>query len=248
MSTTAPRRTGESNEILGLTAAEFSEWWAKHWEPGQHVAYVGPTGTGKTTAAVTMLKPRKYVLALDPKGGDDTLRKLGFPRLSKWPPPRSFWRDVEEGKPMRRIVGAVCRRTEDYGPLAAQLKACVDDVFAAGGFTLYVDELEIAARFMRLAATIELFLIAARNKGISVVTAFQRPAYVPTTASSQTSWFATFYTRDTDVVGRLAEMAGRPKHEMRGMVRGLAAMPYSLLLFSRDPRMPVVVTKPPKVG
>ncbi len=195
-----------------------------------------------------MLKPRRYVLALDPKGGDDTLKKLGYPRLSTWPPPRKFWRDVEGGKPARFIVGQHCHRTEDYGPLAATLKRCVDDVFAAGGFTLYVDELEIAARFMKLAATIELFLIAARNKGISVVTAFQRPAYVPTTASSQTSWFATFYTRDIDVVGRLAEMAGRPKHEMRGMVRGLAAMPYSLLLFSRDPRMPVVVTKPPKVG
>jgi hypothetical protein len=241
-------RTRDDVNILGLTGEEFQRWWAEHWKVGEHVAYVGPTGTGKTTAAVTMLKPRRYVLALDPKGGDDTLKKLGYPRLSTWPPPRSFWKDVEEGKPMRRIVGQVCRRTEDYGPLAAQLKRCVDDVFAAGGFTLYVDELEIAARFMKLAATIELFLIAARNKGISVVTAFQRPAYVPTTASSQTSWFVTFQTRDTDVVGRLAEMAGRPKHEMRGMVKGLSQMPYSMLLFSRNPRDPVVVTKAPKVG
>lgn len=246
----AQRLTAETNSVLGLTGEQFAEWWAAHWQPGEHVAYVGPTGTGKTTAAVTMLKPRRYVLALDPKGGDDTLKKLGYPRLSSWPAggPRQVWKAVGDEKPARYIVGQVCNRTEDYGSLAVMLKRCVDDTFAAGGFTLYVDELEIAARFMKLAATIELFLIAARNRGISVVTAFQRPAYVPTTASSQTSWFATFYTRDIDVVGRLAEMAGRPKHEMRGMVRGLAAMPYSLLLFSRDPRMPVVVTKPPKVG
>ena len=238
----------DQTQILGLTADQFSEWWAKKWEPGQHVAYVGPTGTGKTTAAVTMLKPRKYVLALDPKGGDDTLRKLGYPRLTTWPPPRSFWKDVEEGKPMRRIVGPICRRPEDFALVGPIMNRCLDDVFAAGGFTLYVDELEIAARFMKMAAKIELFLIAARNKGISVVTSFQRPAYVPTTASSQTTWFCCFYTRDTDVIGRLGEMAGRPKHEMRGIVRGLSTLPHSLVLFSRNPREPVIVTRPPKVG
>jgi DNA polymerase III delta prime subunit len=231
--------------VRGMTAPQFEAWWARTWQPGQHLAFVGPTGTGKTTAAVTVLKPRRYVLALDPKGGDETLKRLHYPRLSRWPPPRSFWRSIEEGNPARYIVGQICDRQADFDALAAQLRRCVDDVFAAGKFTLYVDELEIAGRFMRLSQSLELFLIAARNKGISVVTSFQRPAYVPTTASSQTTWFATFYTRDTDVVGRLAEMAGRPKAEMRGMVRGLAELEYSLLLFSRNPRDPIIATRPP---
>lgn len=236
------------DEVIGMLPDEFAEWWAEAWEPGQHVAYIGPTGTGKTTAAVTMLKPRRYVLALDPKGGDRTLAKLGYPRLKTWPPERKFWRDIEEGRPSRWIVGQVAERTEDFAKIGTTLDGCMKDVFAAGGFTVYIDELEIASRFMKLAASIELFLIAARNKGISVVTSFQRPAYVPTTASSQSTWFATFYTRDTDVVGRLGEMAGRPRHEMRGLIKGLRSYEHSLLLFSRNPRDPIVATKPRRVG
>lgn len=239
-------------EVIGLAWEEFlygGQGWAgmeKKWEPGQHMALVGPTGSGKSTAMVALGQLRKYFLALDPKGGDTTLKALHFPRLEQWPPPKKFWRDIGDGKPSRWIVGSQVRRPEDFGPLKLMLRRCLDDVFAAGGFTLYIDELELASRMMDLKQPIEMFLIAARDRGVSVVSAFQRPSYVPTTASSQTTWFVTYYTRDTDVVGRLGEMAGRPRHEMRGMVKGLGSLEYSLLMFSRNPREPVLVTKPPK--
>lgn len=241
------RDRGEQT-VKGLTAAEFRTWWPKNFEPGQHLAMVGPTGEGKTTASVELLRPRRYALALDPKGGDPTLDRLRWPRLERWPPPRAFWSDVEEGKPMRRIVGQVCHRMDQYPALAAQLRRCLDDVFTAGGFTLYVDELEVLARFMKLSAQLELFLIAARRKGISVMSAYQRPSWVPTSASNQTTWFGTFFTRDTDVVARLGEMAGRPRRQMIGMVRGLGSLEYSMLLFSRRPRDPVIATRLPYVG
>jgi hypothetical protein len=235
-------------EVRGMTPEEFRAWWRERWEPGQHVALVGPTGEGKTTSAVELLRPRRFALALDPKGGDETLKRLGWPRLERWPPPRGFWSDVEEGTPTRRIVGQVCHRTDDYPRLAQTLRRCLDDVFSAGGFTLYVDELEVLARFMKLSATLELFLISARNKGISVVSAYQRPSWVPTSASNQTTWFGTYYTRDTDVVARLGEMVGRSRREMVGMVRGLGSLEHSMLLFSRRPRDPVIATRLPYVG
>jgi len=230
-----------------MTAAQFRAWWAEHWQPGEHVAMVGPTGEGKTTAAVELLRPRRYALALDPKGGDNTLNRLGWGRV-EWPPPRRFWSDVEEGRPARRIVGKVCQTTDDYPVLAGQLRRCLDDVFAAGRFTLYVDELEVLARFMKLSTRLELFLIAARNKGTSVMSSYQRPSWVPTSAANQTTWFGTFYTRDMDVLTRLGEMAGRPRRQMQGMVRGLGALEHSMLLFSRRPRDPVIATRMPYVG
>lgn len=244
-----PLRTtaDQGDEIRGMNPDEFDEWWAGIWQPGEHVAYLGPTGTGKSNAAITMLRPRRFVLALDPKGGDQTLKKLGYPRMKTWPPPRKFWRDIEDGKPSRWIVGFVPQVREEYVKLGQMLDACMGDVFTAGGFTVYIDELEIAARFMKLSGSIELFLIAARNRGISIVTSFQRPAYVPTTATSQATYFVTYYTRDTEVVGRLGEMAGRPRHEMRGLIKGLRGLDHSMLVFSRNPRDPVIATKLRKV-
>jgi hypothetical protein len=59
------------------------------------------------------------------------------------------------------------------------------------------------------------------------------------------TWFMVMYTRDRDTVDRLAEMSGRPTPEIRGMVKGLPR--YCTLVFSNDPREPVIVTKADKV-
>ena len=57
------------------------------WQPGEHDAMIGPTGEGKTTYAAGRLGLRKYVMALDPKGEDETLAKTGYARVgSIWQP------------------------------------------------------------------------------------------------------------------------------------------------------------------
>jgi hypothetical protein len=56
------------------------------------------------------------------------------------------------------------------------------------------------------------------------------------------TWCAVSYTRDTDVVNRLAEILGRPKPEIRGALKGLDK--YTWLLVGRDPREPIRVTLP----
>src|SRR5271156_3266540 len=57
------------------------------WQPGEHMALDGPTGEGKTTHAVGILATRKYVLALDHKGEDETLSASGYERVT------SIWQD-----------------------------------------------------------------------------------------------------------------------------------------------------------
>ena len=54
-------------------STEFLPWFQEAWKPGQHVALIAPTGAGKTTFAAGLLGLRKYVLALDEKGGDLSL-------------------------------------------------------------------------------------------------------------------------------------------------------------------------------
>lgn len=59
---------------------------APPWKPGQHAALIGPTGEGKSTHSVGMMGLRKWVVALDPKGEDETLQASGYERVLKMPP------------------------------------------------------------------------------------------------------------------------------------------------------------------
>jgi len=230
--------------------SEFLPWFAYRWEPGQHVALVGPTGTGKTTLMVGVLPLRDYVLALDPKGGDSTLSRLldvGF-QPSEWPPTKEVRKQIEEGYPAQLIVGSKLTGTEDLPRLRQQIATALRDAFNERGWTVYIDELQIVAdrRFMNLGGSVERNLIAARDRKVSMVMSFQRPANVPRAASEMATWFIVLYTRDRDTVERLAEMAGRPAAELRGLIKGLPE--FCVLVFSRNPRDPVVVTLATKVG
>lgn len=240
--------TRSDPDVISLTWTQFQTWFKAMWEPGQHVALVGPTGTGKTTLVVGFLPLRKYVLALDAKGGDSTLSTLeqhGFVRIG-WPPSREIRKQIEEGQPARLIVGDRVRTTRDLPKLRRQIGLALRDAYDEEGWTVYCDELQIIAdrRFMGLGASIERNLIAARDRKVSMVMSYQRPANVPPAAAEMSTWFITLYTRDRDVVARLAEMAGRYSGEMRGMIRGLPQ--YCVLVFSRDPRAPIIVTKADK--
>ena len=98
---------------------EFLPWFKSVWEPGQHMAVIAPTGAGKTTFTSGLLDYcRRYVLALDPKGGDTTLSSLGYERLSKWPGIKEITRKLDDNDkndmPTRYLIGGSNRTEEEY--------------------------------------------------------------------------------------------------------------------------------------
>ena len=229
-------------------STEFLPWFKDAWKPGQHVALIAPTGAGKTTFAAGLLGLRKYVLALDAKGGDSTLDAMNFVRIEKWPGTKAMTKKVEDNEkndlPSRFVVGNKARSNDEINQLSDTLEKTLNETYEMGGWTVYADELMLLTdpRLFGLRKQVDRLLIAARDLGVSFVSSFQAPKWVTPMAGNQATWIAVSYTRDVDVVNRLAEILGRPKNEIRGAIKGLEQ--YSWLIIGRNPREPIRVTIP----
>lgn len=222
------------------------------WQPGQHMALVGPTGEGKSTFAVGLLGLRKWVVALDPKGEDETLKGAGYERVTRIPPPkgqdRRIWRRVEEGKPVGLVVGFEPRTDEEDLQMHQLMRASITWTRRSRGWTLYVDEFELLSsqRMFRLGPDIERMLITARRAGTSVVTSFQAAAWVSKHATRQASFTCLWPTRDRQMIKNVAEAMGRDWQTIAAAVDELP--PYHVLVIPKQIRRPMVVTSAPKVA
>ena len=233
------------SEIEALQWRDFQKRMATDWHPGEHWCFVVPTGGGKTNFAAGLAQTRKYVLALDVKGGDLTLKKLKWERLTKWRPTRAEREDMADGKPFRRLVGSTGRSPAERLKRYALCKQVIRDVLQEGGWTILATDAKIMThpRFGDLWSDWEELLLLARDAGASVMTDMQRVTGQPREISDQATWLAVGYTRDVDAVNRLGEMMGRGRAEMRGAVEALGDLPYGFLIVNRDPRSPILLTR-----
>lgn len=202
--------------------------------------------TSKTTFTAGLVQTRRYVLALDAKGGDKTLGKLGWERMTRWPPSRQERQDMAEGQPFRRIVGGLQRHQAARVQRRELHRSILAAAMEEGGWTILAPDLAAltARQFGNAWDEMVELLILARDAGTSIVTDFQRPAGIPREAGEMATYLGIGYTRDKDTVSRLAEMMGRSAAEMRGAVEALSELPFGWLVVSRRPRDPILLTRP----
>ena len=221
------------------------------WKPGVHWALCGVTGDGKSTHAVGMLRTRKWVVALDPKGEDETLEKAGYTRLRTMPPPkkqdREIWERVNNKQPVGLVVGYEAKSDDDDEHMRKLMRETINWTRRSRGWTLYVDEYELLSsqRMMRLGDSIERMLITARRAGTSVVTAFQNPAWVSKHAIRQAGFTTIWQTGNQQMIKAIGEATGRDWRELAAAVDELPK--WHSLTVPKDMRRPMLITSAPKV-
>jgi len=242
------------SEMVAQSPDEFMAWWAGAWQQGEHVLILGQTGSGKTTLERFLVSPRQWVIVPDAKAGDDNLDKWGYQRVQRWPLPYDMREDLRNRRPVHVVVGKVAKTKAHKTQNRELLSRCVSDLWMQGRWTVVCDELQLLAdrRFAggQVGEDIEELLISARFRKISVVSTFQRPKIALNTPSAsagitQSTYVFASLTRDQAVHDRLAEITGRPKPELRGLVAQLPKFWWSA--FSLDPTEPVRIFKPPKI-
>jgi hypothetical protein len=264
-----PRRDDYGGRGVYLDWPQFCDWLRGHkirhqingewiplpppWKPGQHWALVGKTREGKTNHAVAVLgQCRKYVLALDPKGEDETLTASGWTRVTGVPPhrrfPRQVQQDLDDGKPVRLIVGLPTRTVDDDIANKQLMRECIEYARQARGWTMYVDEHQVATdpRMFNLGPQIARASVTAARAKTSVVTTMQYLSWTERTPVRQASLISMWRTRNRDLVKKLADETGREWRELAAIIDELEQ--YDVLTVSDDLRSPVVVTRPPKIG
>lgn len=250
----------DGREVVTLPWERFLAYMRATWQPGEHLAIVGPTGEGKTTVAVGVLQDRKYVVALDAKGGDSTLAAAGYSRIEKLPPfgPLDYqhwkrwqqvWKDVAEGRDVRLVVGFRARSRAEIARLRKLMFDIIDIIRRSGNWTVFADEFQRLTdpRLMRLIVDMVDMLIEARDDGTSIVAAYQAPAWVDKTPSRQARRMIVHSTGDRDMIKNMARSMGRDWHVLTEAIDELPRF-YCLMIPRGKHGGPMVLTTAPKVG
>ena len=259
---------------VALTPGEFLAWargelrefdgmaLGPPWQPGQHIAMIGKTREGKTNFVVWLLSElRRYVLALDPKGEDESLSASGWTRVStvpggtrqpkilsqEWKTWQQIERDKAEGRPVRIIAGVQSRSRAEDQANKLLMRDAIEYARQTGGWSLYVDEHQILSdrRMYGLGEDIARQAISAARDKMSVLASMQYLAWVEKAATRQATLIVLWRTRSREMIKLAAEVSGRPWQEIAAAVDQLPK--YWLLLIPDELRAPMIMVRPPKV-
>lgn len=203
-------------EPVVLEWDEFEEMFAGAHKQGEHVAIVGPNGSGKTKFGLRICKiigarPAKNgrpsaVTVLQYKPRDDTLQEEipDWPVIKKWPPKYGeehcvIWPKATSASGAARLHEAV------FAPV-------LDRIYIEGGQTVYVPE---AAYFERaqpaglgLGGTMEQFWGTARSSKLTTISDTQRPRRVTLLMWTEPKWLVIYRLRSRDDIKHVADLSG----------------------------------------
>lgn len=242
--------SSSSSAVRRVPWTSIEELFYFEHQQGEHVSLVGPTGSGKSTAAVAIvqvLAKRKAtdgrparVTVLGTKPRDSTLEELvraGWPRVTRWPPPYG----------QEHVL--VWPRYGDPSSAARRQRAVFDPlmrtIFAEGGQTVYIDEAsyfeEPPPHGLGLQALMVQYWQQARALDLTLVAGTQRPRRVVRSMWSEPKWLVIFRPEDEDDLKRVAQLSGA-KEQVLAIVPELDEHEF-LLVRRRGARKELLVSK-----
>lgn len=215
------------------------------WKQGQHVTAIGPTGQGKTTLCLHLLKERERrggaILVIATKPRDRTLSGLsrrGYRVVRNWPP------NVEGN---RLVLQPKFSKLDDIKWQRAIVHSALADVFSAEAWTVYVDELPYLVNVLKLGKWAEVLWLQGRSLDITLITGSQRPRHVPLAAYSQATHLFLWRTNDEEDLRRISGLGTMSSREIRDAVASLPEH-HALYVNTRTDVMATVIAPPPEVS
>jgi hypothetical protein len=178
------------------------------WEQGDHVSLIGRTKSGKSTLALELLESRTAastrwataILANKPRDRVLTaMSRRGWRRIVKWPP--------KHGE-RRVLLWPGMKGPEGFATQAAVFDLALRQLFEAGRWCVYADEIRYLAHTLRLQADCELLWLQGQSNGLTFVSGTQRAAWVPLEFYTQVRHLLLFREASPAARRRLIEHCG----------------------------------------
>lgn len=208
------------NAVPRIEWSEFARSFA--WLQGEHIGLIGPTGSGKTTLALSLLPFRKYITIFATKPRDRTLDELlkhKFKRVKSY----REWEELPADRNPRRILWPPSRSLDAYKIQRREFLQTLGAIYGQGAWCVYFDELWMmcAPDILGLETVVKVYLQQARSIGISVLAGTQRPAFVPLAIYDQSTHL--FFWRDNDErnLTRLSNIAWTSANLVRATIANL---------------------------
>lgn len=195
------------------------------WRQGEHLSLIGPTGRGKTTLARHLLPMRDWVTVVATKPMDplvESMRDDGYTIIREWP------KHLDKELARRLVLWPRYTTAEDAKTQQRVIHRALTEMFAARGWTIYLDELAYIANQLKLRSATEMLWQQGRSVGITVVAGTQRPAHVPLFMYDQATHLFLFQDRDEVNLKRMAGMGGADSKRVRHAVQNLPSRHHVL--------------------
>jgi energy-coupling factor transporter ATP-binding protein EcfA2 len=217
-----------------------------HYNAGEHVSFLGPTGSGKTTFAYQLLqevsKPELQGIVFVMKPRDDTATKwnkeLGYKRVSNWPPTMSIW-DPKKPPGYTLWPKFTYKPRIDNAAHAEIFERCILDSYRKGNRILFADEVYGLSNEMGLGDELVAIWSRGRSMGCALWAATQKPTHVPLWMYSQATHLFLHNDPDERARKRFDEIGGVDPKLVRTVISKLAQHEW-LYIHRNGPVMAIV--------